>query len=406
MKDLPAGPTRSASSRQPRALESAGPAIAEVLEALLPAERPIHLHEPELGAGESAAVLECVESGLVSSIGPFVERFETDIASLTGASNAVATVNGTAGLTVALYAAGVRPGDEVIVPALSFVATANAVTHLGATPRFVDISEDTLGIDPYALATYLGKIGVPCSAGLMARDTGARIAAIVPVHIFGHPAEMDEIVSLAHEWGLAVVEDAAESLGSHYRGRHTGTLGDVGVFSFNGNKIITTGGGGIVVTSDDGLAQRIRHLATTAKVPQSWDLAHDAVAWNFRMPSINAALGVAQMKRLPTLLENKRRLASAYKEAFEATPSVDFVDEPAGTSSNFWLSTVRIRTKEPLRDVLATLQQLGFECRPAWRPLTLLPMYRQAPSSSVPNALRAAAELVNLPSSARFGEGL
>lgn len=376
----------------------------ETLSRVLPAERPLALHEPELGEPERRAVADCVDSGFVSSVGESVARFEDLVAAFTGSGHAIATVNGTAALSLALAVAGVRPGDEVIIPALSFVGTANAVAHLGAIPHFADVDESRLGLDPVALGAHLDAIAERDARGCVNRETGARIAAIVPMHAFGHPVAMAPLLEVARRHGAPVVEDAAEALGSRIAERAVGTIGDLGIYSFNGNKVITTGGGGMVVTSDADLAERVRHLATTAKVPHRWAYVHDEVGWNHRMPSLNAALGCAQMARLPDLLARKRAVAHAYRDAFAGSEHFAFVAEPAGTTSSYWLSTVRIIEGDAaLRDaVLEASHDAGLQCRPAWHLLSDLPMYAASPRAALPVATILQQQLISLPSSARL----
>lgn len=370
----------------------------------------ISLHEPEFSGNEWAYVKECLDTGWVSSVGKYVDEFERRLAEYTGARHAVAVVNGTAALHVALKLAGVQTNDEVIVPALSFVATANAVAHCSAVPHFVDSAPDTLGIDPVALGAYLARVAEPAPNGLRNRETGRRIAAIVPMHVFGHPVALAPLLDLAERYGLAVIEDAAESLGSYYREQHTGTLGKMGVLSFNGNKIITTGGGGAILTNDAELARRAKHLSTTAKCPHRWEFFHDEVAWNYRLPNLNAALGCAQLESLPDFLERKRELATRYQSAFSAMDEMTFVAEPAESRSNYWLNAVRLNHPDmALRDqLLAAANDAGYQCRPAWMLLHTLPMFRNCPRASLAVAEQLAASLINLPSSAglvmKFGE--
>ena len=293
------------------------------------------LHEPEFKGNEWAYVKDCIDTGWVSSVGKYVDEFERKLVEFTGARYAVAVVNGTAALHVALQIAGVKVGDEVLVPALSFVATANAVSHCGAVPHFVDSCESTLGLDVKALAAHLERIAERTAHGYRNKETGRRIAAIVPMHTFGHSVDLASLMEVAARFSLPVVEDAAESLGSTYHGRHTGTFGCMGVLSFNGNKIITTGGGGAILTNDPEIARQAKHLTTTAKQPHRWEFFHDAVAYNYRLPNLNAALGCAQLESLPNFLSRKRQLAANYRKAFEHLPGLHFVDEPLDCHSNF-----------------------------------------------------------------------
>lgn len=371
-------------------------------------ENPIPLHEPEFTGNERALVQDCLDSTFVSSIGEYVDQFETMLAEYTGAKHAVAVVNGTAALHIALKLAGVQPEDEVLVPALSFVATANAVAHCGAVPHFVDSSLNTMGMDPIALSEYLVTIAEPTPHGLGNRHTGRRIAAIVPMHTYGHPVDMVSLMEVANRYGLPVVEDAAESLGSTYQGQHTGTFGKLGTLSFNGNKIITTGGGGAILTNDAELACHAKHLTTTAKLPHRWEFFHDEVAWNYRLPNLNAALGCTQMERLPNFLARKRELGARYQAAFRDLIGIRFVTEPAGCRSNYWLNTVRLEQPDlNARDrLLAAANYAGYQCRPTWTLLHKLPMYAGCPHAPLPVAEQLEASLINLPSSARLTEAM
>lgn len=372
------------------------------------AKRPVALHEPEFAGREWEYVKDCLDSGWVSSVGSYVDGFERQLAEITGARYAVAVVNGTAALHVALRVCGVQPGDEVLVPTLTFVATANAVTHCGAVPHFVDSEERSLGVCVPTLGRHLREIGERTAQGLRNRKSGRRIAAIVPMHVFGHACDMVELVELAAEWGLPIVEDAAEALGSYLHGRALGTWGRVGVLSFNGNKLVTTGGGGAVLTDSAELARRLKHLTTTAKLPHRWEFVHDEVAYNYRLPNLNAALGCAQLERLPDLLERKRRLAAAYFDAARGNDDLAVIAEPAGCRSNYWLNAVRLtKCDEPTRDAaLKMVNDAGFQCRPLWRPMHRLAMYAECPRATLPVAEQIAASVINVPSSAALAPRL
>lgn len=372
-----------------------------VLEAVLSGERPLALHEPLFGGNEWTYVKECIDTGWVSSVGKFVDEFERRLAEVTGSRHAVATVNGTAALHIALELAGVQPGDEVLVPALSFVATANAVAHCGAIPHFVDSSEETLGLDPSALRDYLDFVADRSGGAARNKITGRKLAALVPMHAFGHPAELDGLLGVATDYGIPLVEDAAESLGSYYKGQHTGTFGLMGALSFNGNKIITTGGGGAILTQDGELARHAKHLTTTAKRPHRWEFFHDEVAWNYRLPNLNAALGCAQLERLDEFLDSKRALASCYRAAFADDPDIRFAEEPENCRSNYWLCTILLREPSAtVRDrLLAVANDAGFMARPAWALLNRLPMYISCPAAPLPVAERLSQAIINLPSS-------
>ncbi|MFI4918034.1 MAG: LegC family aminotransferase [Legionellales bacterium] len=379
--------------------------LAALQQVLGAPSQTLSLHEPEFKGNELAYITECIETGWVSSLGKYVDSFEQRLAEYTGAKHAIAVVNGTAALHVALLLAGVKPLDEVLVPALSFVATANAVSHCGAIPHFVDSNAQTLGLDAERLLDYLNLISEPCAGGLRNRQTKRRIAAIVPMHTFGHPMDMDALLAVSSRFKIPIVEDAAESLGSFYRGQHTGTFGLLGTLSFNGNKIITCGGGGAILTNDTALARQAKHLTTTAKQPHPWLFYHDEIAYNYRMPNLNAALGCAQLEQLPDFLMRKRLLAGLYRQAFAGVDGIHFVDEPAHTQSNFWLNTVRVDACDvALRDALLTAaHQKGYACRPAWECLNQLPMYKNNPQADVSTALALQKSLCNLPSTPALG---
>ena len=382
------------------------PAIVSAIEsAIRTTRRPVPLHEPLFAGREADYLQRCVDSGWVSSAGPFVDQFEAELAALCQSKAAVAVVNGTAALHVALRLAGVQPGDEVIVPALTFVATANAVTYCGAVPHFVDADPVRLGLDPAKLATHLERIGERRTGGLVNRQTGRPIRALVPVHIFGHPCDMKAIRSIGQDFRLAVIEDATESLGSLYHGKPCGALGHLGVLSFNGNKIVTTGGGGAIVTDNVELAQRARHLTTTAKVAHPWAFEHDEIGWNYRLPNLNAALGLAQLEQLSGFVTAKRRLAMRYADAFRNVRGVSFVAEPAGTTSNYWLCALMLDEDDAaLRDkVLQATHEAGLLSRPVWTPMHQLFMFRDCPRADLAATESIARRLINVPSSASLG---
>ena len=368
------------------------------------ADMPVVLHEPEFAGAEWNYVRDCLDTGWVSSVGKYVDEFESRLAAFTGVRHAVAVVNGTAALQTALLAAGVGRDDEVLMPALTFVATANAITYCGAIPHFVDSAEDRLGVDPVALADYLEATAERTADGFRNRTTGRRLAAVVPMHVFGHPVDMPALLAVAGKFALPVVEDAAESLGSWIGDRHTGTFGRVGVLSFNGNKIVTTGGGGAILTDDADLARRLKHLTTTAKVPHPWEFVHDHVGFNYRLPNINAALGCAQLECLPDMLARKRRLAVSYANAFAGRQDVSVIREPAGCRSNHWLNAVLLSQPDMSRRdaYLAAANDAGYQCRPVWRLMHRLPMYESCPRAPLPVAERLEQGLINLPSSAKL----
>lgn len=367
----------------------------------------VALHEPCFRGNEWTYVKECLDTGWVSSVGSYVDRFERDLAEVTGAKHAVVVSNGTSGLQVALQVSGVAPGDEVIIPALSFVATANAVMHCAAHPHFADSDALTLGMSVPALADYLPTIVERRGGASINRHTGRRIAAIVPMHTFGHPVDMPALMELANRYGIVVVEDAAESLGSLIDGRHTGTHGRCAMISFNGNKIVTTGGGGALITDDPQLAKHIKHLTTTAKQPHKWDFFHDEVGYNYRMPNLNAALGCAQLEQLEGFVAAKRELAVRYAAAFADLPGVSLFVERPGTRANYWLQALILdRDVADQRDtILAHTNDAGQMTRPAWELLKRLPMYVSCPTMETPVAQDLRLRIINVPSSPQLVTG-
>lgn len=359
------------------------------------------LHEPRFVGHEWDYLKECLDSTFVSSVGKFVDRFESDLAAFTGAKRAVAVVNGTAALHVALRLAGVESGDEVLVPALTFVATANAVVYCHATPHFVDSEDRSLGIDATALREHLRATTEQRGGLCVNRSTGRVIRAMVPMHAFGHPCDILALLGVASDFGIALVEDAAESLGSYVGSRHTGTFGRLGTLSFNGNKTITTGGGGAILTNDEALGARAKHLTTTAKQPHRWAFLHDEVGYNYRLPNLNAALGCAQLEQLSTFLHEKRRLYQAYAQRFEGLAGVRLMKEPAGCTSNYWLQALILdEDQAPLRDaILAATNDAGYMTRPAWTLMHRLPSFTSCPRAEVPVAESIEQRLINIPSS-------
>ncbi len=383
-----------------------GERVVAALERVLPGvSKPVALHEPCFDGTEWDRVKECLDSGWVSSLGGLVGRFEDMLAEVTGAAGVVATVNGTAALHSCLVLAGVRPGDEVLVPAVTFVATANAVAYCGAIPHLVDCEPRSLGVDAGKLSGHLADVADNDGEGIVNRATGRPIRALLVTHVFGHPADMDALGAVCVRFGLELIEDAAEALGSYSEDRHAGTCSRLAALSFNGNKIVTTGGGGAVLTDDAELAARARHLTTTARVEERWEFVHDQVGYNYRLPNLNAALGCAQLERLPYFLEAKRRLADRYRETFDPVDGVAVLAEPAYARSNYWLNALVLdRTCADERDrVLAAAQAAGFLCRPLWRPMHLLPMYRDCPRMDLATAEDMYRRVIALPSSAFLG---
>jgi perosamine synthetase len=368
-------------------------------------EGPQALHEPRFKGNEWCYLKECLDSTFVSSVGKFVDRFEDDLANFTGAKRAVSVVNGTAALHVALRLAGVEDGDEVLLPALTFIATANAVAYCNAKPNFVDSEERSLGMDAVALRDYLSRTTYISGNQCINRNTGRVIRALVPMHTFGHPVDIEALLAVAHDFHLQLIEDAAESLGSSVGGRHTGTFGLMGTLSFNGNKTITTGGGGAILTNDVALAKRAKHITTTAKLPHRWNFVHDEVGYNYRMPNLNAALGCAQLEQLPGFLRNKRQLYEQYQAAFASVSGLRLVGEPQGCSSNYWLQTILLDEPAACQHdaILSATNDAGLMTRPVWALMNSLPMYASAPRAPLPVAESLECRVINLPSSSGLG---
>jgi perosamine synthetase len=376
--------------------------IQQRLRAVLPAsETRVALHEPRFTGNEKRYVTECIETGWVSYAGAFVQKFEAALAEACGAPHAVCVSSGTVALQIALQAAGVVAGDEVLVPSLTFVATPNAVSHIGAIPHFVDSDEETLGVSPAALTAHLDEIGEARDGKFYNRKTGRRIAALLPVHVFGHPCDMDALNALTACHGIAVVEDATESLGSIYKGKPCGALAPMATLSFNGNKIVTTGGGGAIVTRDAEIARWIRHMTTTAKQPHPWRFDHDAIAWNFRLPNLNAALGLAQLERLPEMLDAKRRLHQRYAEVFAGLEGARLFNDASFARSNYWLCALILDKGQEaaLEPILEATNAGGLSTRPAWTPMHQLAIYANHPRGDVSTAESLSRRILNLPSS-------
>jgi aminotransferase in exopolysaccharide biosynthesis len=359
----------------------------------------IPLHTPTFSGNEKKYVTDTIDSTFLSSLGAFVERFEKDVEVYTGATKAVATVNGTAALHTSLYMAGVVRDDLVITQALTFVATCNVLYHLGAEPVFVDVSKTSLGLCPDALEAFLEANARLQDDGVCVhKDTRKIIRAVMPMHTFGHPVELDEILTVCNKWHLTLIEDAAESLGSYYKGRHTGTIGNFAALSFNGNKIITTGGGGMVLCNAADVGARTKHITTTAKVPHPYEFYHDEPGFNYRMPNINAALGCAQMEGLPKFLQQKRALAKQYNDFFIDSDFI-FVNEPDYAQSNYWLNAIICPNTEIRETFIKETNAQGVMTRPIWKLMHCLPMYQNAKHGPLPVSEWIESTLVNLPSS-------
>lgn len=358
----------------------------------------IPLHAPVFNGNEKKYVLDTLDSTFVSSVGKYVDDFERKMESYTGTARAVATVNGTAALSAALYLAGVKRGDLVITQALTFIATCNALYHLGAEPVFTDVSPVSMGLCPVALDNWLSENTELTEKGCVHRKTRQVVRAVVPMHTFGHPVELDELITVCQKWHIVLVEDAAESLGSFYKGKHTGTLGDYGALSFNGNKIITTGGGGMVLCRSSEAGVRAKHVTTTAKVPHPYEFYHDEPGFNYRMPNLNAALGCGQMERLDSFLKQKRELAQRY-EAFFAGSEFRFVKEPEYAQSNYWLNAIICENLDARDAMLVQMNEAKVMVRPIWKLMHCLPMFEHAMRDDLKNSEQIEARLINIPSS-------
>ena len=358
----------------------------------------IALHEPRFMGNEKKYLNECIDSTFVSSVGKYVDRFEKEFAEYVGSKYAVATVNGTSALHISLLLADVQRDDEVITQPLTFVATCNAISYCGANPVFVDVDIDTMGLSPESLKRFLEENCEVFSGQCINKTTEAVIKACVPMHTFGHSCRIDEIQKICDKWHITLVEDAAESLGSYYKNKHTGTFGKLGAFSFNGNKIITSGGGGVIVTDDESLAKRAKHLTTTAKVPHPYEYVHDELGYNYRMPNLNAALLVAQLEQLDGFLQNKRELMEKYAVFFGAYDNIKFVKEPKNATSNYWLQAVILEDLEERNAFLEYTNKNGVMTRPIWKLMSEIEMFKDAQCSSLENAKYLEQRVVNIPS--------
>jgi aminotransferase in exopolysaccharide biosynthesis len=361
---------------------------------------PVQLHEPIFFGNEKKYIDDCIDTTFVSSIGKYVDRFEEMIADYTGSVRAVACVNGTNALHLALKLSGVEQNDEVITQPLTFIATVNAIIYCNVVPVFIDVDRDTMGLSSEKMNNWLNDNAKLDRGQCINRITGNRIKACVPMHTFGHPVHLDDLIEICTRWRIELIEDAAESIGSFYKGRHTGTFGSIGVLSFNGNKTITTGGGGMLLFRDKELGSHAKHLTTQAKISHKWEFKHDAIGYNYRMPNINAALGCAQLESIETILANKRELAKKYKQFFSNTDIV-FFDEPKECKSNFWLNTIILQNKEAQINFLTETHSQGVFTRPAWELMNRLPMFAKYQCGDIANAEWFADRVVNLPSGFR-----
>ena len=360
----------------------------------------VPLHAPYFGGNEKKYLLDTIDSTFVSSVGAYVNRFEEMMATITGAKYAIAITNGTTALQLALVLAGIRRDDEVITQPLTFVATANAITHSGGIPVFVDVDKDTMGMSPVALENFLSEYGEVRDDQCFNKQSGRRIVACVPMHRFGFPCRIDEIAAVCDKYKIALIEDAAESLGSYYKGRHTGTFGLMGTFSFNGNKTVTCGGGGAIVTNDEKVAQHAKHLSTTAKIPHPYEFVHDEVGYNYRMPNLNAAVACAQLEQLSAILDNKRALADIYNTYF-TDKDIRFVTEGTDARANYWLNTVVLKDLEARDAFLNETNGSKVMTRPIWKLMNKLPMYAHCQTGDLANSLWLEDRVVNIPSSYR-----
>ncbi len=364
-------------------------------------ENFVPLSVPRFMGNEKKYLEECIDTTFVSSVGKFVDRFELDMAAYTGAKKAVVCVSGTNALHMAMMLVGVERDDEVLTQALTFIATCNAISYIGAHPVFIDVDRETMGLSPIAVKNWLTKNAEIRNGECFNKNTGRRVKACVPMHTFGHPVHIEELIQICEKYHIEVVEDAAESIGSLYKGKHTGTFGKVGAISFNGNKTITTGGGGMMLFNDEELAAKAKHLTTQAKVPHRWEFRHDHIGYNYRMPNINAALGCAQLENLDIYIENKRKTATEYAEFFKGIDGIEFFVEPENTYSNYWLNAVILKDKDAQLAFLQETNDHGIMTRPIWELMNRLPMFEHCENDGLENTIWFADRVVNIPSSVR-----
>ena len=362
----------------------------------------IPLAVPVFIGNEKKYLNECIDTTFVSSVGKFVDRFEEDTARYTGCKRAVVCVSGTNALHMSLILAGVEKDDEVLTQALTFVATCNALSYIGAHPVFIDVDRDTMGLSPVAVREWLTRNSEQKNGECYNKRTGRRVKACVPMHTFGHPVHLDELIEVLKEYHIELVEDAAESIGSLYKGKHTGTFGKVGALSFNGNKTITTGGGGMMLFNDEELGAYAKHITTQAKIPHRWEFRHDHIGYNYRMPNINAALGCAQLEHIEKFVASKRETAKAYEEFFKDIPEIEFFTEPQDTRSNYWLNVIILKDKEAQLNFLEYTNDNGVMTRPIWELMNRLPMFEKCENDGLKNTIYFADRVVNIPSSVRF----
>lgn len=362
----------------------------------------VPLAVPKFIGNEKKYLNECIDTTFVSSVGKFVDRFEEDMARYTGAKRAVVCVSGTNALHMALMLVGVDRDDEVLTQALTFIATCNALSYIGAHPVFLDVDETTMGLSPDAVKEWLAKNAEIRNDQCYNKRTGRRVKACVPMHTFGHPVRLDELLAVCEEYHIEIVEDAAESIGSLYKGKHTGTFGKIGALSFNGNKTITTGGGGMLLFNDEELGAYAKHLTTQAKIPHRWEFRHDHIGYNYRMPNINAALGCAQLEHIEEYVADKRATAAAYRDYFSRMDGIEFFAEPENTRSNYWLNAVLLPNREEQQAFLQYTNDNGIMTRPIWELMNRLPMFENCETDHLTNTRMFADRVVNIPSSVRL----
>ena len=378
--------------------------VTDFIHDLYGAQDFVPLSVPVFIGNEKKYLNECIDTTFVSSVGKFVDRFEDDMAKYTGSKRAVVCVSGTNALHMSLMLAGVQRDDEVLTQALTFIATCNALSYIGAHPVFIDVDKDTMGLSPVAVREWLAKNSVQKNGECFNKNSGRRVKACVPMHTFGHPVHLDELVEVLKEYNIELVEDAAESIGSLYKGKHTGTFGKVGALSFNGNKTITTGGGGMMLFNDEELGAFAKHITTQAKIPHRWEFRHDHIGYNYRMPNINAALGCAQLEHIEEYVASKRETAKAYEEFFKDVPDIEFFVETPDTRSNYWLNVVILNDKESQLNFLEYTNDHGVMTRPIWELMNKLPMFEKCEHDGLKNTIWFADRVVNIPSSVRIKE--
>ena len=358
----------------------------------------IPLHRPVFDGNERKYLVDCIDSNFVSSVGEKVSEFENMIAEFTGSKHAIATVNGTAALHVAIELAGVRQGDEVISQALTFIATCNAISYSGATPVFIDVDEDTMGMSPTSLSQFLENNCEKQNGEVFNKNSGKRVAACIPMHTFGFPCRISEIAKICGDWNIALIEDAAESLGSYVGNKHTGSFGQMGTLSFNGNKVITTGGGGMIITDDSDLAKRAKHITTTSKIPHPYEFLHDEIGYNYRMPNLNAALGCAQIERLQEILSAKNDVANKWNDFFK-DHEIKFFKAHGENKANHWLNTILLESKTERNEFLSYTNESGVMTRPIWELMSNLKMFKNCQHDGLVNSIWLSDRIVNIPSS-------